>query len=142
MQPGESETGTTVVCSGVWTLALGVALIDGPLPIGDFIAAGILVGAAIIIVASTAEEAIQKIDTALAGASEYLEKLRELRAAAIAAGLFAYAAELLEQIEAIEKTIDSLLKKRTDIQQNGWCPDGENDIDFPNQFKFLNTFGK
>lgn len=122
------DVGLPAPCVGVWTLAIAVSLIDGPLPIGDFIAAGLLVGAAIIIVASTAEEAIAKIDSALAGASAYLAKLQELRAAAIAAGLWEYAAKLLEMIESIEGTIDSLLEKRADIQQNGWCPDDDHGI--------------
>ena len=50
-----------VTGAGVLTLAGGAALIDGPLPIGDIIGAGILIGGLIIIWSQTPEEAINDI---------------------------------------------------------------------------------
>jgi len=109
-----------VTGAGVLTLAGGAALIDGPLPIGDIIGAGILIGGLIIIWSQTPEEAINDIKTTIDEIRDFVWEGERLIEEAIQNEEWIRAGEIQEQVDAANDAIRELWERIDEILSGNW----------------------
>jgi hypothetical protein len=104
-----------VTGAGILTLAGGAALADGPLPIGDIIAAGILIGGIIILWSQTPEEHIADCEQVINELQEAIALGEQAIAEAIAENDWWTVDQINGQIEEANKAIDDLWNRIIEV---------------------------
>ena len=106
--------------AGVLTLAGGAALADGPLPIGDIIGAGIIIGGLIIIWSQTPEEAIHDVTATIGEIESFVWEGEQLIDEAIQNEEWIRAGEIQKQVDAAKDAIRELWERIDEILSENW----------------------